>query len=263
LLYNMEEKRQIVEKTMQKKISMLGADIHNVTMQEALSAIDGFIKEDGLHQVITLNAEILYQAQTNERLLALINKADLVTPDGSGIVWGADYLGMPLKERVSGIDLLWEICRLAPEKGWRIYLLGAAPGIADKAAENLKNKYPGISIVGVRNGYFNINNEEEVRDILKDVQLAAADVIFIAMGAPRQEYFIEDYGADFGVKVAIGVGGSFDVVAGAVKRAPVFMQKMGIEWLWRLLCQPSRWKRMMNLPRFVRLVKKTKKKQRL
>ena len=259
----MEEKQLISVKLAEKKISMLGAGIHNVTMEETMCAVDGFITAGGLHQIITLNAEILYQAQFNERLLSLINKADLVTPDGSGIVWGADYLGVPLKERVSGIDLLWEICRMAPEKGWRIYLLGAAPGIADKAAENLKMKYPGIAIAGVRNGYFDINNKEEIQNVLEDVQQAAADIIFIAMGAPRQEYFIEDYGKDLGVKVAIGVGGSFDVVAGAVKRAPVFMQKMGIEWLWRLLCQPSRWKRMLNLPRFVGLVKKTKKKQGL
>lgn len=262
MLYNMEETRKISKKFAEKKISMLGAGIHNVTMAEAMDAVADFISEGGLHQVITLNAEILYQAQSNERLLALINQADLVTPDGSGIVWGADYLGIPLQERVSGIDLLWEICRTAPEKGWRIYLLGAAPGIADKAAENLRLKYPGIVIAGVRNGYFDMNNEEEVRNILEDVRQAAADIIFIAMGAPRQEYFIQDYGNDLGVKVAIGVGGSFDVVAGAVKRAPVFMQKMGVEWLWRLACQPSRWKRMMNLPRFVRLVKKTKKMQR-
>lgn len=246
---------------MENKISLLGAGIHNVTMKEAMTVVDSFVAEGGLHQIITLNAEILYQAQENQRLLRLINKADLVTPDGSGIVWGADYLGMPLKERVSGIDLLWEICRVAPEKGWRIYLLGAAPGVAEQAAANLKIKYEGISIAGVRNGYFDLNNKEEVQHIVEDVRNAAADILFIAMGAPRQEYFIEDYGKEFGVKVAIGVGGSFDVVAGNVKRAPVFMQKMGIEWLWRLLCQPSRWKRMMNLPRFVRLVKKTKKKQ--
>ena len=115
---------------MENKISLLGAGIHNVTMEEAMTVIDSFVAEGGLHQVITLNAEILYQAQENQRLLRLINKADLVTPDGSGIVWGANYLGMPLKERVSGIDLLWEICRVAPEKGWRVYLLGAAPGVA-------------------------------------------------------------------------------------------------------------------------------------
>ena len=261
MLYNMVETRKIGESFAEKKISMLGAGIHNVTMEDAINAVDGFIREEGLHQIITLNAEILYQAQSNARLLALVNQADLVTPDGSGIVWGADYLGSPLKERVSGIDLLWEICRMAPEKGWRIYLLGAAPGIADKAAENLQVKYPGIAIAGVRNGYFDMNNKEEIQKVLEGVQQAAADIIFIAIGAPRQEYFIADYGKDMGVKVAVGVGGSFDVVAGAVKRAPVFMQKMGIEWLWRLLCQPSRWKRMMNLPRFVRLVKKTKKKQ--
>ena len=246
---------------MENKISLLGAGIHNVTMEEAMTVIDSFVAEGGLHQVITLNAEILYQAQENQRLLRLINKADLVTPDGSGIVWGADYLGMTLKERVSGIDLLWEICRVAPEKGWRIYLLGAAPGVAEQAAANLKIKYEGISIAGVRNGYFDMSSQEEVQSIVEEVRQAQADILFIAMGAPRQEYFIEDYGKEFGVKVAIGVGGSFDVVAGNVKRAPVFMQKMGIEWLWRLLCQPSRWKRMMNLPRFVRLVKKTKKKQ--
>ncbi len=246
---------------MENKISLLGAGIHNVTMEEAMTVIDSFVAEGGLHQVITLNAEILYQAQENQRLLRLINKADLVTPDGSGIVWGANYLGMPLKERVSGIDLLWEICRVAPEKGWRIYLLGAAPGVAEQAAANLKIKYEGISIAGVRNGYFDMSSQEEVQSIVEEVRQAQADILFIAMGAPRQEYFIEDYGKEFGVKVAIGVGGSFDVVAGVVKRAPVFMQKMGIEWLWRLLCQPSRWKRMMNLPRFVRLVKKTKKKQ--
>lgn len=249
--------------TQAEQIAMLGAKIDNVNMTEAMNRISSYIIEGGIHQVITLNAEILYQAQQNERLLALINKADLVTPDGSGIVWGANHFGTPLKERVSGIDLLWEICRVAPEHGWTVYLLGAAPGIAEKASENLQEKFPGISIVGVRNGYFDVNNQAEVEGILKDVAGKTPDVLFIAMGAPRQEYFIEDYREALKAKVAIGVGGSFDVVAGAVKRAPVFMQKMGIEWLWRLICQPSRWKRMMNLPRFVLLVKKTKKKQGL
>lgn len=244
-----------------EKFSMLGATINNVNMAEAMSVIASFIQSEALHQVITLNAEILYQAQENQRLLQLINQADLVTPDGSGIVWGAGYLGMPLKERVSGIDLLWEICRIAPEKGWKIYLLGAAPGIAQKAADNLKMKYPGIPIVGVRNGYFDVHDETQVAEILADIKSAAPDVLFIAMGAPRQEYFIADHWYELAAKVAIGVGGSFDVVAGEVKRAPVFMQKMGIEWLWRLICQPSRWKRMLNLPRFVFLVKHTKKRQ--
>ena len=251
-------KQEIAERQLEK-IEMLGAGIHNVTMQEAMGAIERFIDEGGMHQVITLNAEILYQAQTNERLLSVINHVDLVTPDGSGIVWGARTLGTPLKERVSGIDLLWEICRRSPEKGWRIYLLGAAPGIPEKAEKNLEAKYPGISIVGVRNGYFDINDKAQVEEILAEVAASGADVLFVAMGAPRQEYFIREHREALGTKVAIGVGGSFDVVAGEVKRAPVFMQRMGIEWLWRLLSQPSRWRRMLNLPRFVFLVKRVKK----
>ncbi|MCR6545413.1 WecB/TagA/CpsF family glycosyltransferase [Dehalobacterium formicoaceticum] len=236
-------------------LKILGVRVDKVDMLEALCLVDSYIQEGSFHHVITLNAEIIYQAQSNEELKDLINGADLVTPDGSGIVWAAGYLGEPVAERVTGIDLMLEICKQAHHNGWRIFLLGGAPGVAEEAAQALKKDQPNINIVGTHHGYFQQREEEAM---LAQIRKAEPDLIFVALGAPRQEFWIRAHREQLPVKIAIGVGGSFDVVSGRVKRAPLWMQKMKLEWLARLLKEPWRFKRMLSLPKFVLMVIKSK-----
>ncbi len=188
----------------------------------------------------------------------MINSADLVTPDGSGIVWAARYLGEPVPERVTGIDLMREICKQAHYNGWKIFLLGGAPGVAAEAAEQLQIEYPNIKIVGTHHGYF---PEDEERNVMELIKSAGPDIIFVALGAPRQEFWIKSHQENLPVKVAVGVGGSFDVVSGRVKRAPQWMQRLRLEWLARLIKEPWRAKRMLALPKFVLLVMKSKSLQ--
>ena len=236
-------------------LKILGVRVDRVDMMEALCGIDSFIQQGGFHHVITLNAEIIYRAQQDPCLLELINTADLVTPDGAGVVWAAGYLGEPVGERVTGIDLLAKVCHQAHHNGWSIFLLGGAPGVAAEAGEQLMETYPNIKIAGIQHGYFTAEEENEV---ISQVQAAAADILFVGLGAPRQEFWIRQHQEQLACKVAVGVGGSFDVLAGRVKRAPLWMQKLKLEWLSRLLKEPWRAKRMMALPKFVLLVIKSK-----
>ncbi len=240
-------------------IKILGAEISDYDMLETLCQVHLFIKENRFHQIITLNAEMLYQAQENEKLMSIIKAADLVTPDGSGIVWASCYLGQGDIERVSGIDLMQEICSQAKGHKWSIYLLGGAPDIAYEAAAKLKEKYEGINITGIQHGYYKPEEEESV---VKAINQVTPDVLFVAMGSPRQEYFINKYKDQLQVRVAIGVGGSLDVISGKTKRAPKWVQKLGLEWLWRVLKEPKRIKRTFALPCFVLAVKKAKKTKR-
>ena len=229
---------------------ILGARIDSVGMVDALLAIEQFIKEKSFRQIITLNAEILYRAQKDEPLLKLINSADLVTPDGFGVIWAAKHFGEDLPQRVTGIDLMQEVCRHAVQNDWRLFLLGGSPGVADIAADNLREEYPGIQICGSWHGFFS-GQENGARDILRQIRQAAPDVLFVAMGAPRQEFWIAENREALGQLVAVGVGGSFDVIAGRVKRAPEFWQRLHLEWLWRTLREPRRLGRIMVLPLFV------------
>ena len=233
--------------------TILGAAIHGVTMEEAVNRIKEFIAAGSPHQVITLNAEILYRATREPALMELIRRADLVTPDGAGILWAARKLGKPLPERVTGIDLMLAIAKEAPAHGWRLFLYGGAPGVAEKAAANLRQAHPGINIAGTAHGYIPPEKQEELKE---QIRQARPHILLVALGAPKQEYWIRDNLPALGVPVAIGVGGSFDVISGNVKRAPVWMQKAHLEWLYRLLKEPRRYKRMLALPKFMAVVLK-------
>jgi N-acetylglucosaminyldiphosphoundecaprenol N-acetyl-beta-D-mannosaminyltransferase len=230
---------------------ILGARVDLVNTREALDKIKHFIDTGQSAHVITLNAEIVYQAQNDPELLRIINSADLVTPDGIGIVWAGRRLGYPFEERVSGIDMLYLICSQAPRENWKIYFLGAAPGVADEAARQLTHTYPGINICGTHNGYF---SEEQLPSIIEEIKALQPDILFVALGAPGQEYWINRFRPSLMVPVAIGVGGSFDVIAGIKSRAPEWMIRANLEWLFRLLKEPSRFKRQLALPKFVLLV---------
>lgn len=236
-----------------EQLQILGVGVDRLDSGAALDEIEGFIAAGGPHQVVTANAEIIYQASKDTRMRNVINNAQLVTADGSGVVWASRQLGAPFDERVTGIDLVNSICERAATKGWKIYILGSAPGVAATAAVKIRDRYPGCNIVGTHHGYFNAKEEKQILAELRQLQ---PDVLFVALGAPKQEYWIAEHLPQLDIPVAMGIGGSMDVLSGNVKRAPRWMQKFGLEWLYRLVIQPTRIKRVLALPRFTLAVKK-------
>ena len=203
-------------------------------------------------QVVTVNPEFVMAAQRNEDFLAAINAAALVVADGMGVVWATRYLRRPVPERVTGADLLPALARCCAASGYRLYLLGAAPGIAEAAAARLREQAPGLEIAGTYAGSPAANEEDA---IIERVQAAQADVLCVAYGAPAQDLWIWRNLARLPAAVAIGVGGAYNFLSGRQQRAPAFMRKLGLEWLYRLYREPWRWRRMLALPRFaVRVV---------
>ncbi len=233
------------------RVSLLGSYIDALNMDETVDRAAEFVQSGRPHQIITLNPEYLYQAQSRRELLALANSADLVTPDGAGIVWACQMAGTPVPERVTGIDLMLRLCARGDYEGWRVFLLGASPGIAEEAGEKLKQRFPGLVICGTHHGYFTDAESGRVVDMIIE---AEPQLLFVALGAPRQEQWINKYQPKMGVPVAMGVGGSFDVISGRKQRAPEWTQRLRIEWLYRLVKEPSRWKRQLVLPKFAWLV---------
>ncbi|MDD3270946.1 MAG: WecB/TagA/CpsF family glycosyltransferase [Syntrophomonadaceae bacterium] len=236
--------------------SILGCKVHLLNMAEAVQIVEQLVKDgqDG-NQVVTLNAEIIYQTKKEIELQRIINSASLVTADGIGTVWAARVLGYPQKERVSGIDLLHEVCAAGATRGWKLYLLGAAPGVAAKAGQKLELSYPGLKVCGSRHGYFSQQDEPK---IIAEINSKSPDILLAALGAPKQEYWIDQKRDALKAPVCIGVGGSFDVIAGIKKRAPKLFIMLNLEWLYRLLTEPARWKRQLALPAFVLAVLKQK-----
>lgn len=199
-------------------------------------------------RVVTLNAEMAMQAKADPELAAIIRDTGLVVPDGSGVVWALKRQGHAVA-KLAGIELLEAIAAEAATRGWRMYFLGGKPGVAEKAAEALQARYAGLTVVGARDGYFDADTEPAVLESVRAVQ---PDILLVALGVPRQEKWIARHQAALGVSVAMGVGGSFDVFAGAVKRAPAVFRNLHLEWLFRLMQEPWRFQRMQStLPRFV------------
>ena len=217
---------------MAQKVDILGVPVDAVTMTEAVTRIEGFIKEGQPKLVATANAEMLMRATHDKELKNILCSADMVTPDGAGTVWAAHHLGHEMPERVAGYDMAQELMRLAPSRGYRLYFFGSAPGVAEKAKEKAEKLYPGIEIVGTRNGFF---TEEDEPAIVSKIQAVHPDILLAALGVP----------------VCIGVGGTFDVMAGVMKRAPRWMQRAKLEWLFRGMMQPKRAGRLLALPKFV------------
>ncbi len=244
----------------QENADILGCRVDLLTAEEAISGIKAIINRRQPAHIITLNAEIVYQAQASQVLREIINSADLITPDGIGIVWAGRKLGFNIRERVTGIDLFYRLCQEATVEDWKIYLLGSAPGVAEAAANQLTTAYPGLQICGIHHGYF---GEEDMPAMVQEIRKLAPHIIFVALGAPKQEMWIKKYKEQLGVPACIGVGGSLDVIAGCKKRAPGWMIKFNLEWLYRLLAEPSRFKRQLVLPKFVGLILKSKHKGRI
>ena len=219
-------------------------------MAETVATIERLIEGGGRHIVVTADSYGLVQAKQDTELAAIFSGASLVTADSAGVVWGLGRQGARV-ERVSGVDLVGRLCGLSAERGHRVFLLGASPGVAEEAAEKLRLLYPGCNIVGTRHGYFPVEDSDIVA---QEVAALKPDVLLVALGIPKQEKFIARTMGTIGAKVAMGVGGSFDVYSGLVKRAPTFVQKMRMEWLWRLMLNPKKFEKVARLPRFVWLV---------
>ena len=228
------------------RINVLGVGFDNLTMAEAVDKGVELLHSEGMHYVVTPNPEIVEICRENPEANRVINEADLVLPDGIGVIKGAAMLGTPLKERTPGIEFATHLMGRMAKEGKSLYLLGAKPGVADLAAQKLVETYPGLKIAGTHDGYF-----KEEGPVVEAINAAKPDALLVCLGAPKQEYFMEEHDAQLEVPVMAGLGGSMDVLAGNVQRAPEFFQKYGLEWLYRLCKEPKRWKRMIKLPLYL------------
>jgi N-acetylglucosaminyldiphosphoundecaprenol N-acetyl-beta-D-mannosaminyltransferase len=235
------------------RINIHGVKIHNVTMQEAVETVQKWVAGNGIHAVYTPNAEIIMQAQRNPELKDILNEAGLLIPDGAGVILGSKILKTPLKEKVSGIDLIKNLFRISVGKNISYYILGGKPGVADMAAVNILAEYGRVNIKGYSDGFFKPQEENALIDSINKIK---PDILLVGLGVPKQEIWIHQNMYRLNCKVCIGVGGAIDVLAGTAVLAPEIMRKAGLEWLFRLLREPKRYKRMMDLPRFVLLTYK-------
>lgn len=234
--------------------TVFGLKINNVDKKEAIEIAESFLSEDRFHYIVTLNPEGVIIAQDDINFMTTVNQADLVVADGSWLVKAVRFLGQDLKERIAGIDLLLDILSLCRDNGYSVYLLGAREDVVLNAKNNLETKFPNIKIVGFHNGYF---DEKEEERILEDIERLRPDFLVVAMGMPKQELWISRH-KNLRVRLAIGVGGSFDVLSGMIPRAPQWMQSLGLEWLYRVIKDPRRIKRLSFIPKFLFLVLKAK-----
>ena len=239
-----------------KKTTVLGVPFDTYTMDEAAERAVAMFDENGQHIICTPNPEIVMEARNDRELMGILKAADMVTPDGVGVVWASKYSEVTIKERVSGYVLVLNIFEKMHNGPHTVYFFGGAPGVAQKAAEMMEIKYPGLKIVGVHNGYF---DEKEERKIIADIKRVQPSLLLVGLGSPKQEKWIYNNLRLTGAKVAIGIGGSFDVMSGNLKRAPKIFCKLGLEWFYRLITQPTRFKRMLKLPKFVVTVLKEMK----
>jgi N-acetylglucosaminyldiphosphoundecaprenol N-acetyl-beta-D-mannosaminyltransferase len=231
-----------------KRVRILGIPVDMVSDAEAAEIFEGLMRKDGCSLIVTPNSEILWNASGDAGLKAIISDAELIIPDGVGLVYASRIIGEPLAERVTGIDFLDSALRLLAASGQSVYLLGSAPGVAEKAAENMRARYPGLAVAGTRHGYYDASEEAAIVD---GINGSGAAFLCAALGSPKQERFIHAHMKELAVRAAIGVGGSLDVWAGVQKRAPAFFRDHGLEWLYRLARQPSRIKRAAALPLFM------------
>ena len=228
------------------KTDVLGVQYDNLTMSEALERGRELLTGDKAAYVVTPNAEMAYEALHDEEFRRVLNEADLVLPDGAGVVLGAKILKTPLKQKVAGIEFAQNMLPVYEELGSRLYLLGSKPGVAEQAAEKMLEKHPNLCICGTADGYF--QDEDEV---VRKINEANADALYVCLGAPKQEYFMYRHRAKLNFCLMAGLGGTLDGIAGTVKRAPRWMIRLQLEWLYRLINEPRRFGRMLRLPKFV------------
>jgi N-acetylglucosaminyldiphosphoundecaprenol N-acetyl-beta-D-mannosaminyltransferase len=241
-------------------IEVLGVRVDDITYEDLMLQVDAYVSSRRPHQIVTVNAEMLVAAYEDPALGQILNAADLNVADSVGVMLAARALGLRLRERVTGSDGIYRLATHCAQRGYRPFLLGAAPGVAEVVAERLVAANPDLEVAGAYAGSPDPKDED---DILDRVRATAPDLLFVAYGVPVEEKWIARNQARLGVPVMIGVGGSFDFVAGLTKRAPVWMRRMGLEWLHRLIREPWRWRRQSALPRFVVLVLRQKMGRRM
>ncbi len=247
-----DEKRQ--------KVNLFGVPIDRISCQNVIERFDKFVSQRKPTFVVTPDTLAILRARKDKKYLDITKKADLVTPDGAGILWATVTLDVPLIERITGIDLINKICTAAVEKDYKLYLLGSKNEVIDKAVRNLKDNFPGINIVGYYHGYFDklAPNGDKIakseKDIIKEIKEKKPDFLLVGLGVPKQELWIAKHKDKLGVPVCIGIGGSFDVLSGKIPRAPLWMQNHGMEWIFRLIKEPKRLKRVIALPYFMWLI---------
>lgn len=223
-------------------------NVNNISLEEATLKVKEFFSSNSPHLIVTPNPEIIVACQEDKELKEIINSASLRIPDGVSMVVVSRILKTPLKERVSGIDLMLNIVEDCSKSGKKIFLLGSAPGVAEEASANLVRMFPGVNIVGTHSGYF-----DDDKIALEAIKNCKPDILFVGLGAGRQEKWIKKHLNDLNVPVSMVIGGSLDVISGRKKRAPKWIQALYIEWLYRLLTEPERWKRQLALPKFLYL----------
>ncbi len=234
-----------MENSKRNTVDILGVLVDRNSFADALSRAVSFLDDTAAHAIYTPNPEIIMHAYRDEEYAAVLNRADMVVPDGIGVVYGSRIVGRPVSERVAGFDLSCALLAHAGKTGKRLFLFGGKPGVAEEAAKNIAAKYPGIFIAGTTHGY-----HENYGHVAAEIANSAADIVLVCLGAPKQEMWIDENKDRTGAKILIGAGGSLDVFAGTVKRAPLFFRKLNLEWFYRLIKQPSRIGRMLDLPRF-------------
>ncbi len=236
-----------------RRVHILACPVDVVTMEQALDRVSDIIDQRLFGQHMALNAAKVVAARSDPRLREIIAHSELVTADGQAVVWASRLLGQSLPERVAGIDLMDNLLALAEQRGWRVYILGARPEVLERGVQQLRARHGRLVVAGYRDGYFGASEEEAV---VAEIAASRADILFVAMSSPRKEYFLGAHGVALGVPFVMGVGGAIDVVAGNTRRAPVAMQRLGLEWLFRLVQEPRRLLRRYteDNARFVALV---------
>jgi len=234
-----------------ERLPLLDLCVDCVSMDRTLAILADFIADRRPHRVITLDSSMCVIARMDPELRDIVRNADLITPDSTGILWAARRLARPLPERVSGVEIVERLAEMSAERGWRLFFLGAEPGVAEEAARRMQKRNVGCVIAGTHHGYF---TPEEEPAVLARVREARPDVLCVGLGIPRQEKWIARHWQELGVPVMIGVGGTFDVLSGRVPRAPEWMRRSGLEWAYRLFRNPRKIRKVMTLPRFAAMV---------
>ena len=228
------------------KTDIMGLQFDNITMEEALAAAKALLQGEHAARVVTPNAEIAYEALHDENTRTLLNSAELMLPDGAGVVLASKILKTPLKQKVAGVDFADGLLGVLETTGQSLYLLGSKPGIGELAAQKMMQKHPRLRIAGIADGYF-----QDEAPVIDKINASGADVLFVCLGAPKQEQFMARHQKALHVKLMAGLGGTLDSFAGTVKRAPKWMIRLNLEWLYRLIKEPKRFKRMLRLPKYL------------
>ena len=228
------------------KTDIMGLQFDNITMEEALDAAKALLQGEHAARVVTPNAEIAYEALHVENMRTLLNSAELMLPDGAGVVLASKILKTPLKQKVAGVDFADGLLGVLETTGQSLYLLGSKPGVGELAAQKMTQKHPKLRIAGIADGYF-----QDEAPVIDKINASGADVLFVCLGAPKQEQFMVRHQKALHVKLMAGLGGTLDSFAGTVKRAPKWMIRLNLEWLYRLIKEPKRFKRMLRLPKYL------------